>query len=105
MAGEELSPAGPGQADDVLKIRRGRGHGSNRRRVEGPTNDGEGEDTKRTARHLEPARGDVLVRHPVAEDVQDGPYDESADARARERTAECTGRDVHRDDHTGKLDG
>ena len=105
MAGKELSPAGSGQSDDMLEIRRSRGHGSDRRRVKGPTNHGEGEDTKGSARHLEPTRGDVLVRHPVAEEVQNWPDDEGADTRPRERTAERTGGHVHRDDHAGKLDG
>jgi hypothetical protein len=102
VAREELSSAGSRQADDVLEIRRGRGDRSNRRRVERPADDGEGENTKRAARHLEPARGNVLVWHPVAEEVQDRPDDDGAHARAGEQTADCTGGDVHRDDHTGK---
>jgi hypothetical protein len=102
MARKELSTAGSREADDVLEIRSSRGDRYDRRRVERPADDGKCEDAERAARHLEPPRGDVLVRHAVAEEVQDRPRDDGAHARAGERTAERTGGHVHRDDHNRK---
>jgi hypothetical protein len=74
VAREELPPARPRKADDVLDVGSGRSHCSHRRRVERPADDGERQNAEHATGDLEPARGDVLVRHTVAKEVEHRPH-------------------------------
>jgi hypothetical protein len=53
VAGEELPPAWPRQADDVLDVGEGRGDSADDGGVERPARGGEEEHGDRPARHLE----------------------------------------------------
>ena len=73
MAGKELAPGGAREADDVLDIGDRSRHGAEDGGVERPAPRREEEESRDPARDLEPARVNVVVRHPVAEQMRDRP--------------------------------
>jgi hypothetical protein len=99
MARKELAPARAREPEDVLDVGQRGGYGADDSRVERPATHAEQEHGGCAARGLEPARGDVLVRHAVAQEVRDGPEGERPGARAGQRTRERSRGDVEGDDH------
>lgn len=99
MAGEELAPARARKGEDVLDVGHGGRHRAEDGWVERPTPPSEEQEGSRSAGDLEPARGDVVMGHAVAEQVRERPERERALARAAERPGESSGGDVERDDH------
>lgn len=96
---EELLASGPQQRHEVLEVGRRRGCAAEHGRVEGPAPGGEQREHGKAASDLEPAVVDVLVRHPVACDVQRRTEEQRQRTRADERAREAPGRDMERDDH------
>jgi hypothetical protein len=65
VAGEELAPARPRKAKDVLEVRRRSGECAANSRIERSPHRGEEENSGDARADLEAAVGDVLVRHPI----------------------------------------
>lgn len=70
VAGEELAPARPGEPKYVLDVRRRSGERSADGRIERSAHGGEEQDSGDPRRDLEATVRDVLVRHPIACEVQ-----------------------------------
>lgn len=83
----------------MLDVRNGGGDGSDDGGVEGPEPRGEEEHGGGSARDFEPARGNVVVRHAVSQQVGERSERERAGAGAGQRSDEGAGGDVERDDH------
>jgi hypothetical protein len=99
VGGEELATTRPRQSEHVLEVGRRRHCPANHRRVERPPRKREQTEQGEAGTDLEPARGDVPVRQPVAREVQKWTDRERAETRARGGTARRAGGDVERDDH------
>jgi hypothetical protein len=70
VAGKELAAARTREPDDVLDIRRRSGQAAGDGRIERPARGDEKEDSGDPGADLEAAVRDVLVRHPVAREVE-----------------------------------
>jgi hypothetical protein len=96
---EELLPARPEPGHDVLEVGHRGGRAAEHRGVERAADGGEHPERHEAASDLEAAVGDVLVRHPVAGDMQRRPEQKCERARACARAQRGAGRHVQRDDH------
>jgi hypothetical protein len=103
VAGEELAPAGPREAKDMLEVRRGSGERPADSRIERSAHGGEEQDCSDARADLEAAVGDVLVRHPVSREVEQQPERQRAESRIDERAAGRTGGDVEGNDQAATL--
>jgi hypothetical protein len=84
MAGEELAPARARQRKDVLEIRRRSSERAADGRMERSAHGGEEQHTADARSDLEATVGDVLVRHPIACEVEQQPERQRAEPRADE---------------------
>jgi hypothetical protein len=75
VARKELAPARARQPHDVLDIGKRAGHRADRCSVQRATHRRESEHAHDSTPDLELPRVDVLVRHPVAEKMQDRPQE------------------------------
>jgi len=73
VAGEELAPTGPREAKDVLEVRRRSGKRAANGRVERSPDRGEEQNSGDARADLEAAVWDVLMRHPIASEVEQQP--------------------------------
>jgi hypothetical protein len=73
VAGEELAPARPREAKDVLEVRRRSGERAADGWIERSPDRGEEENSGDARADLEAAVGDVLVWHPIACEVEQQP--------------------------------
>jgi hypothetical protein len=73
------------------------------RRIERPTHRGEQQDRTDARADLEVPVGDVTVRHPITEEVEEQSERQRAKPRADERAAGSTGRNVKGDDQAASL--
>jgi hypothetical protein len=103
MAGEELAPARPREANDVLEVRRGGGERAAYGRIERSAHRGEEQDRSDARADLEPAVGDVLVRQPIAREVEQQPERQRAESRVDERATERAGGDVQGNNQAATL--
>ena len=84
VAGEELAPARPREAEDVLEVRRRSGKRAADGWIERSPDRGEEENSGDARADLEAAVGDVLMRHPIACEVEQQPERQRAEPRADE---------------------
>jgi hypothetical protein len=70
----------------VLGVRERTGEPADGRRVQRAARDSEGDDSADARPDLELAPADVVMRHPVADDVQQGAYNERSAPGAQERS-------------------
>ena len=87
------------EGQDVLEVGCGARPGADRRRIERAAACGEEDEARETAADLEAARADVLVRQPIAREMEDRAQQERTEARAAGGTGRSARRDVERDDH------
>ena len=71
VAREELAPARPWETKEVLEVWRGSSERAGHRRIERSTHRGEQQDRSDARADLEAPVGDVAVRHPIAEEVEE----------------------------------
>jgi hypothetical protein len=103
MTREELAPARPRQTKEVLEVRSRSSERAGHRGIERSAHRGEEQDCGDARADLEAAVGDVSVRHPIADEVEEQSEWQRAEARTNERAAGCTGRDVKGDDQAASL--
>jgi len=82
VAGKELAAARTREPDDVLDVRRRSGQGAGDGRIERPARGDEEEDSGDPGADFEAAVRDVLVRHPVAREVEQQPELQRPEPRA-----------------------
>jgi hypothetical protein len=97
---EDLLAPQPEPGHEVLQIRHRRRSAPEHRRVERAATGGEQAERDEAAADLEAPVGDVLVRHPIAGQMQRRAEQERKGTRADEGADRASGRDVQRDDHT-----
>jgi hypothetical protein len=102
VRGEELPPARPRKAKDVLEIRCGGAAGPDDGGVERATDGGEQPEEREPRADLEPARTDVLVRNAVAEEMGERSGEHGASARGGGGPERGAGGDVERDDQRAR---
>ena len=73
VAGEELAPARPREAKDVLEVRRRSGKRAADGRIERSPDRGEEQNSGDARADLEAAVGDVLVWHPITYKMEQQP--------------------------------
>jgi hypothetical protein len=73
VAGEELATTRPGEAKDVLEIRRRSRERAANGRIERSAHRGEQQNPGDARADLEAAVGDVFMRHPIPKEVEDQP--------------------------------
>lgn len=73
VAGEEFAPPGTREAQDVLEVRGRSGERAADGWIERSADRGEEQDSGDARSDLEAAVGDVLVRHPIACEVEQQP--------------------------------
>ena len=83
----------------MLEIGHGRRGAAEHSGVQRPSPGSEQTQRDEAAADLEAAIRNVLVRHPVAGDVEGRPEQEGERTRAEKRTGSATDRNVERDDH------
>jgi hypothetical protein len=103
VAGKELASARPWETKDVLEVWSRSSERARHRRIERPTHRGEQQDRTDARADLEAPVGDVTVRHPIAEEVEEQSERQRAKPRADERAAGSTGRNVKGDDQAASL--
>jgi hypothetical protein len=103
MTREELAPAGPWETKEVLKVRSRRSERAGHRGIERSANCGEEQDSGDAGADLKTAVGDVSVRHPVADEVEEQSKRQRAEARTNERASGSTGGNVKGDDQAASL--
>jgi hypothetical protein len=96
---EELAAARAQEREDVLEVGCGARSGAERCRIERAAACGEEDEARETAADLEAARADVLVRQPIAREVEDRAQQERRESRPTGGTGRCARRHVKRDDH------
>jgi hypothetical protein len=99
VAWEELPATGPRKRQDVLQVGRSGGDGTHGRRIEWSPYECQRQHSRDAAHDLESPRRDVLVRNPVACEVEDRSEEGGSARGAGEQAADRAGRDVQRDDH------
>jgi hypothetical protein len=100
---EELPPAGPRQAHDVLDVRRRGRARADDGGVDGTARSREEPDQREPGRELEAVRADVVVRNAVAEEVGERSCEERTPARAGGSADGGAGGDVQRDDQRARF--
>jgi hypothetical protein len=103
MTREELAPARLGQPKEVLEVWSRSSERAGHRRIERPAHRGEEQDCGDARADLEAAVGDVTVRYPIANEVEEQSDWQRAEPRTDERAAGSTGRDVKGDDQAASL--
>jgi hypothetical protein len=103
MTREELAPARPRETKEVLDVRSRSSERAGHRGIERSANRGEEQDCGDAGADLEAAVGDVSVRHPIAEEVEEQSEWQRAEPRADERAAGSTSRNVKGDDQAASL--
>jgi hypothetical protein len=96
---EELAAARAQEREDVLEVGCGARSGAERCRIERAAACGEEDEARETAADLEAARADVLVRQPIAREVEDRAQQERRESRPAGGTGRGARRHVKRDDH------
>jgi hypothetical protein len=100
---EELAPARLGKMKDVLEVWRRSSEGAGHRRIKRSTHRGKEQDGSDARADLKAAVGDVTMRHPIADEVEEQSEWQRAEPRTDERAAGSTGRNVKGDDHAASL--
>jgi hypothetical protein len=103
MTREELASARPRQTKEVLEVRSRSSECAGHRGIERSAHRREEQDCGDARADLEPAVGDVSVRHPIADEVEEQSEWQRAEPRADERTAGSTGGNVKGDDQAASL--
>jgi hypothetical protein len=103
VAGEELAPARPREVKDVLEVRRGSGERAAHGRIERSPRRGEEQHCSDARADLEAAVGDVLVRHPIAGEMEKHAERQRAESRVDERAADRTGGNVEGNNQAATL--
>ena len=103
MTREELAPAGPRETKEVLEVWRRSSERPGHRGIERSAHRGEEQDRGDARADLEAAVGDVAVRHPIADEVEEQSQWQRAEPRTDERAAGSTGRNVKGDDQAPSL--
>jgi hypothetical protein len=103
MTREELAPARPRQTKEVLEVWRTSSERAGHRGIERSAHRGEEQDRGDARADLEAAVGDVSVRHPIADEVEEQSEWQRAEPRTDERAAGSTGRNVKGDDQAASL--
>jgi hypothetical protein len=96
---EELLSARAQEREDVLEVGCGARCSAKCRRIERAASRGEDEDAPEAAADLEPPRAKVLVRNPVAGDVENRPQNECCEPRAAGGAGRSACRNVEGNDH------
>jgi hypothetical protein len=96
---EELAAARAQEREDVLEVGCGARSGAERCRIERAAACGEEDEARETAADLEAARADVLVRQPIAREVEDRAQQERRESRPTGGTGRAARCHVKRDDH------
>src|SRR6476661_8475534 len=96
---EELLSAQPEPGDDVLEVGHGSRRSSQHSGVEETSPGGQQTERDEPAADLEASVGNVLVRHPVAGEVQRWTERESKRPRAKQRAGRASGGHMQRHDH------
>jgi hypothetical protein len=96
---EELPAAWAQEREDVLEVGCGARPSAERCRIERAAAGGEEDEAHETAADLEAARADVLVRQPIAREVEDRAKQERRESRPAGGTGRGARRHVKRDDH------
>ena len=103
MTREELAPARPRQPKEVLEVWSSGSERAGHRGIERSAHRGEEQDCGDARADLEAAVGDVAVRHPIADEVEEQSQWQRAEPRTDERAAGSTGRNVKGDDQAPSL--
>jgi hypothetical protein len=103
MTREELAPARPRQPKEMLEIWRTSSERAGHGGIERSAHRGEEHDCGDARADLEAAVGDVTVRHPIADEVEEQSEWQRAEPRTDERTADSTGCNVKGDDQASSL--
>jgi hypothetical protein len=103
MTREELAPARPRQPKEMLEVGRTSSERAGHRGIERSAHRGEEHDCGDARADLEAAVGDVTVRHPIADEVEEQSEWQRAEPRTDERAAGSTGRNVKGDDQAASL--
>jgi hypothetical protein len=103
MTREELAPARPRQPKEMLEVWRTGSERAGHRGIERSAHRGEEQDCGDARADLEAAVGDVTVRHPIADEVEEQSEWQRAEPRTNERAAGSTGRNVKGDDQAASL--
>jgi hypothetical protein len=98
MTREELAPARPRQPKEVLEVGSSGSERTGQRGIERSAHRGEEQDCGDARADLEATVGDVTVRHPIADEVEEQSEWQRAEPRTDERAAGSTGRNVQGDD-------
>jgi len=96
---EELAAARAQEREDVLEVGCGARPSAERCRIERAAARGEEDEACETAADLEAARADILVRQPIAREVEDRAKQERRESRPAGGTGRGARRHVKRDDH------
>jgi hypothetical protein len=103
MTREELAPARPRQPKEMLEIWRTSSERAGHRGIERSAHRGEEHDCGDARADLEAAVGDITVRHPIADEVEEQSEWQRAEPRTDERAAGSTGCNVKGDDQAASL--
>ena len=103
MTREELASARLRQTKEVLEVWRTSSERAGHRGIERSAHRGEEQDCGNARADLEAAVGDVTVRHPIADEVEEQSEWQRAEPRTDERAAGSTGRNVKGDDQAASL--
>jgi hypothetical protein len=103
MTREELAPARPRETKDVLEVWRRGSERACHRGIERSAHRGEEQDCGDARADLEAAVGDVTVRHPIADEVEEQSEWQRAEPRTNERAAGSTGRNMKGGDQAASL--
>jgi hypothetical protein len=103
MTREELAPARPRQPKEMLEVWRTSSERAGHGGIERSAHRGEEQDCGDARADLETAVGDVTVRHPIADEVEEQSEWQRAEPRTDERAAGSTGRNVKGDDQAASL--
>ncbi len=103
MTREELAPARPRETKEVLEVWRRGSERAGHCGIERSAHRGEEQDCGDARADLEAAVGDVTVRHPIADEVEEQSEWQRAEPRTDERAAGSPGRNVKGGDQAASL--
>ena len=103
MTREELAPARPRETKEVLEVWRRGSERAGHRGIERSAHRGEEQDCGDARADLEATVGDVTVRHPIADEVEEQSEWQRAEPRTDERAAGSTGRNMKGGDQAASL--
>jgi hypothetical protein len=103
MTREELASARPRQTKEVLEVWSSSSERAGHRGVERSAHRREEQDRGDPRADLEAAVGDVSVRHPITDEVEEQSEWQRAEPRTNERAAGSTGGNVKGDDQAASL--